>query len=369
MTPAPLVSIVMPNLNSRQYLAERIDSILAQSYANWELIIVDSYSDDGAWELIEQYAANDRRFRTSQAPREGIYPGLNRCLRQAQGEYIYIATSDDTMDPDCLRQMVAALAAHPECGLCHMCLRVIDENGNTVEGMWRKFPVSRFFGQLMDVPHVRRAPYDGILHSAVYTVYTSLTQLLFRRSVLEEVGLFRSDWGSEGDFEWGMRAALVHSTVHLPQALATWRVYRDQATAQVALRSSLRHRRLCHMVKAAALTLRTRNPELYRRIRLRRLLFPYRRLQVEFGVWERRGKIRKLLYLARMWLVSPAVVLDFIRGIVLRRDSVGDDFSYICSELGRLGLREHIDLVPESTPDAGANVPGPALPRGGACFP
>ena len=219
---APLVSIVLPNLNNHRFLVDRLESILAQSYPHWELIIVDSYSDDGAWTLIQDYAAKDSRFRISQAPREGIYPGLNRCLQLVEGEYVYIATSDDTMDPDCLEKMVAALEAHPDCGICHVCLRVIDENGETVDGKWRRFPVARFFGALMDVPHIRRAPHDGVLHCGVYTVYTSLTQFLTRRSVFEETGLFRSDWGSEGDFEWGMRAALLHSTVHLPEELATW---------------------------------------------------------------------------------------------------------------------------------------------------
>lgn len=340
--PAPLVSIVMPNLNGRRYLNERIQSILAQSHTNWELIVVDSYSDDGSWELIRQYADSDRRFRASQVPREGIYPGLNRGLEQARGEYVYIATSDDTMEPDCIRKMVQALAAHSECGICHSCLKVIDGDGRVIEDMWRSVPVSRYFGGWMDVPHVRRAPHDGILHSAVYTVYTSLTQLLFRRSVLDEVGLFRADWGSEGDFEWGMRASLVHATVHVPEALSAWRVYRDQATASVALRSAARHERLCDMVKAAVQTLRTRRPELYRRIRLRRLLFPYRRLQVEFGVWERSGRLRKLGYLARMLWVSPRAVFDFVVSLLFERESVGDNFDFIRRELARLGIDKNI---------------------------
>lgn len=335
----------MPNLNNCRFLIERLDSILAQSYENWELIIVDSYSDDGAWQLIQRYAAADSRFRISQAPREGIYAGLNRCLHQAQGEYVYIATSDDTMDRDCIEKMVAAMAAHPECGLCHVCLRVIDEHGQTIEGRWKQFPVSKYFGRLMDVPHVRRAPYDGILHSAVYTVYTSLTQILIRRALIREVGPFRADWGSEGDFEWGMRAALLHSTIHLPEELATWRTYDRQATARLALQSSARHARLCEMVKAATLTLRHRNPGFYRRIRLRRLLFPYRRLQVEFGVWERPGKIGKLLFLARMLRVSPVAVFDFIFSVLTQRDAIGDDFRFIRRELARLGLQEHIEVL------------------------
>ena len=343
---SPLVSIVLPNLNNRRFLVDRLETILAQSYSHWELIIVDSYSDDGAWELIADYAAKDSRFRVSQAPREGIYPGLNRCLRMAKGNYVYIATSDDTMDPDCIEKMVAALEAHPDCGICHVCLRVIDENGDTIDRKWRRFPVSKFFGELMDVPHIRSAPYDGILHGGVYTVYTSLTQLLIRRSVFDEVGLFRSDWGSEGDFEWGMRAALVHSTVHLPEELATWRMYQEQATARLTLESSSRHEGLCKMVQAAVLTLPSRDRALYRKIRLRRLLFPYRRLQVEYGVWERPGKIRKLLYLLRMLFVSPYSVFDFLVSTLFHYSSVGDDFKFIRKELKRLGLQHHIVLCP-----------------------
>ena len=77
MNQTPQVSVVMPNLNNRRFLPERLDSIVNQTLTDWEAIIVDSYSDDGAWELIQAYAARDRRFRIAQAPRDGIYPNLN----------------------------------------------------------------------------------------------------------------------------------------------------------------------------------------------------------------------------------------------------------------------------------------------------
>ncbi len=189
----PKVSVVMPNLNYRHYLDERIQSVLNQTLTDFEYIIVDSYSDDGAWELIQEYAEKDSRLLISQAPRGIYWTCWNMCIQQARGEYIYIATSDDTMMPDCLEKMVAALDAHPECGICHCCLKAIDEKGEEILGWWYEMPAPQFYGELMNKLHIRLAPYDGILHCAFGSIYLSMTQLLIRRKVFEQVGLFRTN--------------------------------------------------------------------------------------------------------------------------------------------------------------------------------
>ena len=227
-TNSPKVSICLPNLNNRKYLPERLESILGQTLQDWELIVVDSYSHDGAWEFLQQAAAKDNRFRLSQAPR-GLYASWNRCIRQARGQFVYIATSDDTMSPNGLEKMAAALEAHPECGLCQCGLRLIDESGQAHPSMlWQGFPFPRFAGSWMNRPHIRRAPLDGVLHFALETVYTSITQLLIRRSVFERVGMFDENLGSTGDFEWGMRAGLLEDCVFVPEPLATWRLHEQQ---------------------------------------------------------------------------------------------------------------------------------------------
>ena len=344
----PRVSIVLPNLNYRAFLEPRFESILAQTFSDWELIVVDGCSDDGAWELIQDYAARDSRLRVSQSERRGIYDALNRGISQARGEYVYIATSDDTMEPDCLERMVAGLDAHAECGLCHCSLRVIDEQGRTLEGMWRSFPVGRFFGALMDVPHIRLAPHDGILHAAVYTVYVSLTTLLIRRSVFERVGVFREDWGSVCDFEWGMRASLVTSTLHLPEELATWRLHEAQATAELMIGSSVRHRQLAEMVGAALQILEGENPPLWEKIDVDRLLKPYRQQGLGLGLWEQPGKLRKLAYLGRALLREPGLVVDNLREYLLPRSLVPSSLDYIRAELERLGLQDNIRLLDRS---------------------
>src|SRR5438477_9294469 len=106
----PKVSICVPNLNTRPYLPERFETIFNQTFQDWELIVCDSYSDDGSWEYIQELAAREPRMRISQTPRKGVFAGFNDCIQLARGEHVYIATSDDTMSPDFLEEMVAAFA-------------------------------------------------------------------------------------------------------------------------------------------------------------------------------------------------------------------------------------------------------------------
>ena len=228
----PAVSICLPNLNTARYLPERFESILSQTFTDWECVVSDNFSDDGAWEIIRNYAAKDPRIKAEQAPRDpqGMYPNWNNCLRRAKGDFIYIATSDDTMMPDCLEKLHGALVSHPQCGIAHCQLLAIDENSRPAAANWRNWDAVRYFGDLIDVPHIRPAGHDSIVALAMATPYFSITQVMFRRALLEKAGYFDGRWGSYGDLAWQMRATLHTSTVHVPETLATWRVHPAQAS-------------------------------------------------------------------------------------------------------------------------------------------
>lgn len=250
MNPTPKVSILLPNLNTRKYLDERIDTIFKQSFTDWELVIVDNDSDDGAWDFFKQIAALDNRVRISQARRNGMYANWNNCIELARGQYVYIATSDDTMLPECLEQMVDALESHPQCDIAHCCLTVIDENGNPLPTQWDQLDKELFYGDFIKRKHIRKAPYDGYVHAGWYTVY-SITQLLIRRSLFKKIGLFRNDFGSIADFEWEMRATLVADVIHIPRYLATWRVHQQQATQHEYLYTADFCQKLIDMIEFA----------------------------------------------------------------------------------------------------------------------
>ena len=177
---APLVSVCLPNLNTLPHLQERIDTIFAQTYPNWELVVSDNFSQDGAWAFFEELARKDERVSIAQAPREGMYANWNNCLRRARGDYMYIATSDDGMAPDCLQKLVTALEQHKDCELAHCPLVIVDGAGvSMTEPSWPDCTAfGRGMGELLRRPHLRRAPYDGLLHLTGWNAYLSITQLL-----------------------------------------------------------------------------------------------------------------------------------------------------------------------------------------------
>jgi glycosyltransferase involved in cell wall biosynthesis len=254
----PLVSVIIPSLNNRRFLEERIASILSQTMSSWELIIVDNYSDDGAWEFFQSVASKDARIRISQAPREGLYANWNNCIRQAIGTYVYIAANDDTMAGDFLEKQASALEQHPECDLAHCPPRMIDESGCEISDWWSSSSIfARSANDQLHRSHVRLAPFDGFLHLAGESVYISLTQLLIRRSLFDRIGLFESRWASIGDFNWCMRASLVANTVHVPDTWGGWRIHSDQATDWVALQSPQHRRTINEMIEHALLSCET----------------------------------------------------------------------------------------------------------------
>lgn len=231
-TSVPAVSIILPTLNARKFLETRISSILNQTFRDWELIVVDSYSDDGTWEYLNQLQTHDEQeiFRY-QIPR-GLYQAWNFGISKARGTYVYIATADDTMKSDCLEKMVHALETHPECGICDSMLQLLDSDGNEIDEFSDLFVAHYWhFDFPRNLPHIRKKPHDYFLHLGGKTVYTSITQILIRKTLFEKTGFFPTDFGRSADFQWGMRAALNTDVVYLPRQLASWRIHSEQATS------------------------------------------------------------------------------------------------------------------------------------------
>ena len=341
-TMSPVVSICLPNLNNKSYLTERLRTIFNQTFSDWELIVYDNYSDDGAWELFQAEAQKDPRMQIAQAPRAGMYANWNNCVRAARGKYVYIATSDDTMVPTCLAQMVEALERHPDCGLCHCALEIINADGRPIESdTWESWDTHKYFGDWMNIPHIRRAPHDGLLHLGLGTVYTSITQLLIRKSVFEQIGLFRTDAKSYADFEWGMRAGLTQNIIHLPEKLATWRRHEMQATQTNGILTTRANGEFRRLAQEAIRSLTKSNPKLARALRKSALNHYY--LANELGARRELSgsKLAELGTIANFVVRHPVFSLYWFYRKMIRRESVTRDFrETVNQEFCRLGLSD-----------------------------
>ncbi|HUL01093.1 MAG TPA: glycosyltransferase [Nitrospirota bacterium] len=125
----PKVSICMPNYNFAQYLPEAIESVLKQSYTNYEFIIIDNCSTDNSADIIKRYAESDSRIQFGVNEHNvGLVNNLNLCLKKAQGEYIKFLFSDDMLASDkAVERMVSVLDSDHEIALVATSRYLIDD--------------------------------------------------------------------------------------------------------------------------------------------------------------------------------------------------------------------------------------------------
>ena len=102
-----LVSIITPCYNGSKYVAETIESVLVQSYNDWEMLIVDDGSKDNSAEIIKGFAEKDSRIRLIQQPNGGSANARNHGIREAQGQYIALLDADDLWKPEFLTEQIA----------------------------------------------------------------------------------------------------------------------------------------------------------------------------------------------------------------------------------------------------------------------
>ena len=126
-----LVSIITPCYNGAKYISETIASVLAQTYGQWEMIIVDDGSKDNSAEIVRGYGEKDPRITLVQQPNGGSAAARNNGIRRAKGQYIALLDADDLWDPQFLEKQVAFMKEKD--AVCVCCsYRCIDENSKEV---------------------------------------------------------------------------------------------------------------------------------------------------------------------------------------------------------------------------------------------
>ena len=133
-----LVSIIMPSFNTGRFIAETIDSVLAQTYRNWELIIVDDCSSDHTDEVVAPYLTDERIRFLKNEKNSGAAVSRNRALREAKGKWIAFLDSDDLWFPEKLEKQIRFMEEH-DYHFSYTPYREIDEESQLL-GKWVSGP-------------------------------------------------------------------------------------------------------------------------------------------------------------------------------------------------------------------------------------
>jgi len=183
---APLVSVVVPSYNHARFLRERLDSILAQTFTDFEVIVLDDASTDNSAEIIGEYA-NDARIRylINEKNSGSVFVQWINGVGMAKGKYVWIAESDDVAHPDFLRELVPKLEQDGTLAIAQCASIIIDENGKS-KGSTIPWTEDLAPGRWA-ADHVNDGNAECRSYMVVRSTVPNASAVLFRKAMFEEV--------------------------------------------------------------------------------------------------------------------------------------------------------------------------------------
>jgi GT2 family glycosyltransferase len=210
----PKMSIVIPTFQTpERYLADMLDSILAQTYTNWEVCVADgSPLGEGVERVLKRYAMKDERIRyVILGENKGISGNTNAAIEMATGDFIVLADHDDTLEPDALYQCVVGINSDPEMDVVYS-----DEDKLDMDG-----------GELFE-PHFKPDFNPDLLTSVNYICHL----FVVNHELLLEVGGLREEFDGAQDYDFILRctekARKIH---HIPKVLYHWRCHQNSTAS------------------------------------------------------------------------------------------------------------------------------------------
>jgi glycosyltransferase involved in cell wall biosynthesis len=204
----PVISVCMPVYNAERYVAEAVESILNQTFGDFEFLIVDDGSTDGSLEVLRDYAGRDRRIRLTSRPNKGLVATLNELVEQSRGRLLARMDADDVALPERFARQVEYLRSHPECLVVGCRVWEIDPEGDTIG----EYPTLEDH-EAIDAFHFRiRGP--ALIHPSV----------MMRRDAVLVVGGYRHFLIGE-DVDLLLRLAERGRLARVPEFLLNYRTH------------------------------------------------------------------------------------------------------------------------------------------------
>jgi glycosyltransferase involved in cell wall biosynthesis len=204
------ISLIVTVYNRSAFLAATIDSILAQTYGDFELLIWDDGSTDNSVAIAQRYANQDERIRVVLAANQGVTAALKAAIAMTTASYLGWVDSDDLLAPTALEETIAVLNASPSVGMVYTQYNVIDEVG-----------VDQGLGVRNQIPYSR----DQLLVS-----FMTFHFRLLRRSVYEQIGGLDASYERAEDYDLCLRLSEVTEIRQVPKSLYFYRQHGGNMT-------------------------------------------------------------------------------------------------------------------------------------------
>jgi len=218
----PPVTVLMPVYNGAAYLQPSMESVLTQTFSDFELLIIDDGSTDESESIYSAIAAVDSRVRYFKKPNGGIASALNKGLELARGEFIARTDSDDIMLPERLARQLAFLRSNPHFGFCASAMEVIDEHGQ-VKAVFRPVPASK-------------DELDTLLRKRAIITFTHPTVMMRRKLAIELNGYLTTFEPCEDTDLFCRMIGTGAPGIALPDVLMQYRMHRGSISGRRAFR-------------------------------------------------------------------------------------------------------------------------------------
>jgi glycosyltransferase involved in cell wall biosynthesis len=203
----PTLSVLLPAYNAARYVAEAVESILAQTYTDFEFLIVDDGSTDDTPKILRRYAERDRRIHFVSRPNTGYVIALNEMLARARGEFIARMDADDIALPRRFECQMSYLSAHPECVMIGSRVVIIDPDGSPLSEM----------GEALTHEEI-----DSALMTARGQIVYHPSVIIRKQSILD-VGAYRPEHNTAEDLDLFLRLAEIGRIANLAEPLLRYR--------------------------------------------------------------------------------------------------------------------------------------------------
>jgi glycosyltransferase involved in cell wall biosynthesis len=218
----PKVSVVMASYNHEKYVAETLESVLSQTYQDFEFIITDDGSSDGTVDVMKRF--DERRIKLSCfSQNQGACAAINNCIQEAKGEYIAVINSDDAWMPEKLEKQVKFLDEHPEIGAVFSSAHIIDEQSNKIT------EENHFYSKVFIQPN--RTRFEWLRHFFFNGNCLCHPSLLIRKHCYDDIGLYDERFALLPDFDFWIRLCIKYEIFIMPEPLVKFRIRLQEANA------------------------------------------------------------------------------------------------------------------------------------------